>query len=136
MPRMALAAEGPGVAGAIQRAGSVDFSDRAFTEATLPNRHRFTVGERVFWRARFAEPPHAVRIDLITIRCSDPAWEHVVSGHRLWLAHPMTPGYAGWIGPGAYDRPGGYKLRFVRGDRVLAEGSFELVGRVEEHLVH
>ena len=136
MRRMAMVAEGPGTAGRAQRAGTVDFSDRGFHESEAPARGRFIVGDRIFWRARFAEPPRSVRIDLVTIRRSDPGWEQVVSGHQLWLAHPLSRGYAGWIGPGAYDRPGQYVLRFVRGDRILAEGAFELVGRTETTLLH
>jgi hypothetical protein len=136
MRRMAMGAEGLGTAGYAQRAGTVDFSDRGFNVAEPEPRDRFIVGDRIFWRARFAEPPRSVRIDLVTVRRSEPGWEHVVSGHELWLAHPLTPGYAGWIGPGAYDRAGRYVLRFVRGDRVIAEGEFELVEEVGTTLLH
>ena len=108
-----------------QAPGSVVFG--AWRHPTEPEAiAHFVAGDTIAWRARFNAPPGAARITVLTIRLT-ANWEHVTNGHELWLTHPLSPGFTGWIGPGTYEGPGHYLLRVVAGPSVLAEGRFDVV---------
>lgn len=114
----------------------VDFAASAFAVGEPPTtRTTFAYGERVHWRARFGSPARTSRVDLVTVR-SDEGWERVVSGHELWLAHPLAADYAGWLDEAAYRTTGRFVLRFVRGPDVIAEGEFEIVPATRPSVVH
>jgi hypothetical protein len=116
--------------------GVVEFAAASFEASSPTPATTFSRGDRIFWRAQFAPPAQSVRVHVVTIRCHRSGWEEVVSGHTMWLSHPHVPGYAGWLGPGAYAGIGRYLVRVVSGRAVLAEGSFEVTERETGSAVH
>jgi hypothetical protein len=92
---------------------------------------RYLSGDRLEWRVRFSSPAAAARVAIVTSRRLGQGWERAISGHELWLPHPGVTEYSGWLGPGAYDGPGRYVVRFIRDATVLAEGEFDLLASGE-----
>jgi hypothetical protein len=120
-----IAAGGDGAAPVRLEPGRVRFGPD--DEAPVSGVARCVSGERLEWRAKFSSPAAAARIAIVTSRRHGRGWERAISGHELWLPHPGVTEYSGWIGPGAYDAPGRYVVRFIRDATVLAEGEFELL---------
>ncbi len=107
--------------------GFVTFGTRADNELNIVDpRTSFTSDERVTWSAYLIEPVDATQIRVLVIK-DDPA---APGGERLINDEAATPATTAQIfvrrirPPRFLEGPGFYTVRYVRGERLLAEGYF------------
>jgi hypothetical protein len=108
--------------------GFVTFGTRADSDRRiLDPKTSFTTDERIVWSAHLVDPVDSVEVRILVVK-EDPV---APGGERLiaddGISPPVTDAelFVRRVRPSRYlDGPGYYTVRYVRGDRLMAEGYF------------
>jgi hypothetical protein len=110
--------------------GFVTFGTRADNDLRiLDPKTSFTSADRIVWSAHLVDPVNAsdVRVLVVKEDPASPGGERLVADDAITQAGSEVQLLVRRIRPGRYlDGPGFYTVRYVRGDRLMAEGYFML----------
>ncbi len=110
--------------------GFVTFGTGRGPELTVANpRATFELGDRPFYSARLTQttPTRELAIEIRKVNPQDGS-EALVAEDRLGTSLPRVHTVRRRFRTDELDGPGIYVLRFMRGERVMAEGYFEVTG--------
>lgn len=110
--------------------GFVTFGTRADDELRiLDPKTSFTSDERIVWSAYLVDPVNAAEVRVLVVKedPESPGGERLIADDEISPAGSDAQLFLRRIRPPRYlDGPGHYTVRYVRGDRLMAEGYFVL----------
>jgi hypothetical protein len=86
----------------------------------------FSPGEQFAWVARLRGSAKTTRVNLVLSKITPSGGEQVIDKGVMDIADPKYDTLFGKLPSGLQTGSGRYKFRVVSGDKVLAEGEFEM----------
>jgi hypothetical protein len=109
--------------------GSIDFGSGIDVAGVLEPARRFRAGEHAVWIARFAAPPETRELRFVVHQVLADGREFEHWAQTISIADPSSTTLVGMadLATFAHGGAGTYRMSYLRGDDVLAEGRFDLI---------